>query len=45
MKIQKYTNTISPFSGISFVNHFFNKSGLSQLIDKLFILTVILLET
>jgi len=34
MKIQKYTNTISPFSGISFVNHFFNKSGLSQLIDK-----------
>ncbi len=33
MKIQKYTNTVSPFSGISFVNHAFNKIGLSQLID------------
>lgn len=34
MKIQKYTNTVSPFAGISFVNHSFNKSGLTQLIDK-----------
>lgn len=33
MKIQKYTTTVSPFSGISFVNHAFNKVGLSQLID------------
>ena len=33
VKIQKYTNTASPFSGISFVNHCFNKVGLSQLID------------
>ena len=33
MKIQKYTNTVSPFAGISFVNHTFNKTGLSQLID------------
>lgn len=33
MKIQKYTNTVSPFAGISFVNHLFNKTGLSQLID------------
>jgi hypothetical protein len=33
VKIQKYSNTVSPFSGISFVNHAFNKVGLSQLID------------
>mgnify|MGYP000488250341 CR=1 FL=1 len=33
MKIQKYANTVSPFSGISFVNNSFNKTGLSQLID------------
>ena len=34
MKVQKYTNTVSPFSGISFVNEAFNKAGLSQLIDN-----------
>ena len=34
MKIQKYTTTTSPFSGISFVNYFFNEVGLSQLIDN-----------
>jgi hypothetical protein len=33
VKIQKYTNTVNPFSGISFVNHSFNNVGLSQLID------------
>jgi len=34
VKIQKYTTTTSPFSGISFVNYFFNEVGLSQLIDN-----------
>ena len=34
MKIQKNSVTVSPFSGIAFVNNEFNKSGLSQLIDK-----------
>jgi len=34
MKIQKYTNSVSPFAGISLVNYHFNKVGLSQLIDK-----------
>ena len=34
VKIQKYTNTASPFSGISFINEVFNKVGLSQLIDN-----------
>ena len=34
MKVQKYRNTVSPFSGISFVNESFNKSGLSHLIDQ-----------
>ena len=34
MKIQKYRNSVSPFSGISFVNESFNKVGLSQLIDS-----------
>jgi len=33
VKIQKYANTVSPFSGISFVNNSFNKAGLAQLID------------
>ena len=33
MKIQKYTSSVSPFSGISFVNETFNNVGLSQLID------------
>ncbi len=34
MKIQKNSSTVSPFSGVSFVNNEFDKSGLSQLIDK-----------
>jgi len=34
MKIQKISKPITPFAGISFVNHYFEKSGLSQLIDK-----------
>ena len=34
MKIQKLSKTLSPFAGISFVNHYFNKIGLSQLIDN-----------
>jgi len=34
VKVQKYKNTVSPFSGISFVNESFNKIGLSQLIDS-----------
>jgi len=34
MKIQKKSSTVSPFSGIAFVNNEFEKSGLSQLIDK-----------
>jgi ribosomal protein L23 len=34
MKVQKINKTISPFAGISFVNDYFEKTGLSQLIDK-----------
>jgi hypothetical protein len=34
MKIQKNASLVSPFSGISFVNNEFVKSGLSQLVDK-----------
>lgn len=34
MKIQKLNNKVSPFSGISFVNHTFEKIGISQLIDS-----------
>src|SRR5665811_936056 len=34
MKVQKISSTISPFSGISFVNNEFKESGLSQLIDN-----------
>jgi hypothetical protein len=34
MKIQKLSNTVSPFAGISFVNNSFNDIGLSQLIDN-----------
>ncbi|MGE0090921.1 MAG: IS1380 family transposase, partial [Bacteroidales bacterium] len=33
MKVQKFSKSISPFSGISFVNNTFNKIGLNQLID------------
>ena len=33
MKVQKINKTVSPFSGISFVNNVFSKIGLSQLID------------
>jgi hypothetical protein len=34
MKIQNYKTTVNPFCGNSLVNHHFNKSGMSQLIDK-----------
>ena len=34
MKVQKFNKSVSPFSGISFVNHSFNKTGISQLIDS-----------
>lgn len=34
MKVQQYSTTVNPFSGISFVNHIFNRVGLSQLIDE-----------
>ncbi len=34
MKVQKYSTTVNPFSGISFVNYFFNQIGLNKLIDK-----------
>ena len=33
MKVQKITNTVSPFAGISFVNYHFNNAGVTQLID------------
>ena len=33
MKIQNYKTTVNPFSGNSLVNHHFNKSGMSHLID------------
>jgi len=36
MKVQKISTTVSPFSGVSFVNYEFDKSRLSQLIDKEF---------
>ena len=34
MKIQNFKTTVNPFSGNSLVNHQFNKSGSSQLIDN-----------
>jgi hypothetical protein len=34
MKIQNFKTSINPFSGNSLVNHHFNKSGMSQLIDN-----------
>ena len=34
MKIQNISNNISPFAGVSMVNHEFEKIGLSQLIDN-----------
>jgi hypothetical protein len=34
MKVQKITNQISPFAGISLVNREFEKTGMSQLIDS-----------
>jgi len=34
MKVQKISNNVSPFSGISFVNNCFDKIGMSQLIDN-----------
>ena len=36
MKLQKVSQTITPFAGISFVHEEFNKSGLSKLIDNYF---------
>ncbi|MCK5731079.1 MAG: IS1380 family transposase [Draconibacterium sp.] len=33
MKIQNLKTSVNPFSGNSLVNYYFNKSGLSQLID------------
>lgn len=34
MKIQNYKTSVNPFSGISLANYHFNRSGLSELIDK-----------
>ena len=34
MKLQKVSQTITPFAGISFVHEEFNKSGLLNLIDS-----------
>lgn len=34
IKVQKLVGSVSPFAGVSFVNEFFNKSGLSELIDS-----------
>lgn len=34
IKVQKLTDSVSPFAGISFVDSYFNQSGLSDLIDK-----------
>ena len=34
MKLQKVSQTITPFAGISFVHEEFNKSGLFNLIDN-----------
>lgn len=34
MKVQKKSNTVSPFAGISFINTEFEKSGITQLIDS-----------
>lgn len=34
MKLQKVSQTITPFAGISFIHEEFNKSGLSDLIDN-----------
>lgn len=34
MKIQNFKTTVNPFSVNSLVNHYFNKSGISQLIDN-----------
>jgi len=34
MKIQNFKTKVNPFSGNSLVNHYFNKSGMSQLIDN-----------
>ena len=33
-KIQKLSQNITPFGGISYVNDVFNQCGLGQLIDK-----------
>jgi hypothetical protein len=33
-KVQKVSQNITSFAGISFVNNAFNQAGLSELIDK-----------
>ena len=34
IKVQNYKKSVSPFSGISFVNESFSNIGLSRLIDS-----------
>lgn len=34
IKVQKFSKTVNPFSGISFVNNIFNQVGMSHLIDN-----------
>ncbi len=34
MKIQNFKTPVNPFSGTSLVNHYFNKAGMSRLIDN-----------
>ena len=34
IKVQKLSDQVSPFAGVSFINSYFNQSGLSELIDK-----------
>lgn len=34
IKVQKFSDTVNPFSGISFVNDSFNRIGMNQLIDN-----------
>ena len=34
MKIQNYKTSVNPFSGNYLVNYYFNKTGMSQLIDS-----------
>jgi hypothetical protein len=34
IKVQKFSKTVNPFSGISFANNIFNQVGMSHLIDN-----------